>query len=62
MQKDINYDVIKSAYDFTLSADGELYGLVAGDHGFEPTGIFISEETLEIWKLGVIQSDKNSKE
>ncbi len=58
MNDKIDYDVLKQSYDFTLSDEGELYGLVAGDHCFEPTGIFISKDTLEIWKAGIEAIDK----
>lgn len=58
MNDKIDYDVLKQSYDFTLSDEGELYGLVAGDHYFEPTGIFISKDTLEIWKAGIEAIDK----
>lgn len=34
-------DVIKKSYGWTLSVDGEVAGLTAGDHGFEGTGIYI---------------------
>lgn len=51
MQKKL--DIIEKAYDFTLSEDGELLGLVAGDHCYEETGIFIDDEALKIWRAGI---------
>lgn len=53
MDKNIDFEVLKGSYDFTISVDGEIMGLTAGDHHYEPTGIFLSEDTLEIWSLGV---------
>lgn len=46
---DINWEVLKQSYGFTISDDGEIYGLVAGDMGYEKTGIFIPVEDLEAW-------------
>ncbi len=45
----IDYEVIKTAYEFTVADDGEIYGLVAGDHGYEATGIAIPIDHLEAW-------------
>ena len=46
---DIDLPVIKAAYGFTVADDGEIYGLVAGDMGYEPTGIKIPVEDLKAW-------------
>lgn len=44
--------VIDAAYDWTFDIYGELHGLVAGDMGYEPTGIKLDGVSLEIWELG----------
>jgi hypothetical protein len=49
----INADVIADAYDWAIDVDGELHGLVAGDMGFEKTGIKLNEDDIKIWRLGV---------
>jgi hypothetical protein len=54
----IEYDVLRKSYSFTISDNGEIFGLVAGDHGYEPTGIILNDETIEIWKAGVAANDK----
>lgn len=51
--KMIDLKVVQEAYDFTIGTDGELYGLVTGDMGYEPTGIKLDHVSLEIWKLGL---------
>lgn len=48
----IDKDVIERSYGFTIDIHGEIHGLVNGDMGYEPTGIKIDGDTLEIWKLG----------
>lgn len=45
----VDLDVIMEAYEFTISDDGEVYGLVAGDMGYEKTGISIPVEDLKAW-------------
>lgn len=40
---DIDIDVITKAYGWTLSAEGEVLGLIAGDMGYERTGIRLDE-------------------
>lgn len=45
----IDIDVINSAYGWTIGNDGEVWGLVAGDMGYEKTGIKIPIEDLEAW-------------
>jgi hypothetical protein len=51
---EIDLDVLHKAYGFTLTVDGEVHGLVAGDQGYDPTGIRISpdvwEEIVAWWK------------
>lgn len=49
----LNTDIIKAAYGWTIDIHGELHGLVAGDMGYEPTGIKLDGVTLEIWELGI---------
>ena len=39
----LDMDVIKRAYGWRLSVDGEIWGLIAGDQGYEPTGIFLDD-------------------
>lgn len=46
---EVRIEVIKSAYDFTIADDGEVHGLVAGDMGYEGTGIKIPIDHLEAW-------------
>ena len=41
--------IIEQSYGFTISNDGEVYGLIAGDMGYEPTNIVIPIEDLEAW-------------
>lgn len=55
---EINYDVIKEAYGFTISKDGGLYGLINGDMGYEHTGIQLDEYTVGVWKKGVEEQDR----
>ena len=57
----IDKDVIDKSYGFTIDADGEVHGLVDGDMGYEPTGIKIGGDTLEIWKLGCAAWDEKHK-
>jgi hypothetical protein len=35
----VHLDTIKRAYQFAVTVDGQLWGLVAGDMGYEDTGI-----------------------
>jgi hypothetical protein len=37
----INWDVVRRSYGFIVADDGELHGLTAGDHHYEPTGLVI---------------------
>jgi len=39
----LNIDVLLRSYDFTVDFDGQVCGLVAGDMGYEDTGIFIDD-------------------
>lgn len=48
----VNQDVIDAAYDWTIDVHGEICGLVAGDMCYEPTGITLDGDTLEIWEIG----------
>lgn len=57
----INKDVIDKSYGFTIDIHGEVCGLVNGDMGYEPTGIKIDGDTLEIWKLGCAAWDEEHK-
>lgn len=49
----INPDVLVDAYGWTIDIDGELHGLVAGDMGYEGTGIKLNETDTAIWNSGV---------
>ncbi|CAH7202319.1 conserved hypothetical protein [Vibrio chagasii] len=53
----IDLMVVSKSYGWAMSTDGEVYGLIAGDQGFEKTGIQLSGTDLEIWKLGIEQHD-----
>ena len=59
---EIDYDVIKRAYSFTLSIDGEVHGVTSGDMGYEATGIIFDDISLRIWKLGAEAFNKERKE
>ena len=61
---EIDYDVIKNSYSFTLGIDGEVHGLMSGDMGYVQTGIFFDDVSLHIWKLGVdvYKKEQNEKE
>jgi len=39
----LKLDVLLRSYDFTIDVDGQVCGLVAGDMGYEDTGIFIDD-------------------
>ncbi len=45
----VNFDVIKRSYGWSIGSDGQLYGLVAGDMGYEPTGIFLEGDEYDFW-------------
>jgi hypothetical protein len=45
----IDLDVIMDAYAFTVADDGVVWGLTAGDMGYENTGITIPVEDLQAW-------------
>ena len=49
----IDLEVIQKAYDWTINTNGDVCGLIAGDHGFMPCGIKLGEEDLAIWKAGL---------
>jgi hypothetical protein len=57
----IDYKVIRAAYDFTVDVHGEVCGLVAGDHGYEGTGIKLDGVSLEIWELGLAAWEEKQK-
>jgi len=38
----INCEALKKGYGFTIGSDGKFYALIAGDTGYEDTGIQIS--------------------
>ena len=42
----VNLDVISRAYGWTIDVNGQVCGLVAGDMGYEGTGIVIPPEHL----------------
>lgn len=57
----IQTNVLADAYDWAIDVEGELYGLIAGDQGYEKTGIKLNETDTKIWNMGVNQylhSDK----
>jgi hypothetical protein len=58
----IDMDVIQRAYAWTLSAEGEVYGLVAGDMGYEPTGIVVDADTMKACKMLVAQAEAERDE
>lgn len=58
----IDFGVIKNSYGWTIAVDGELHGLVAGDMGYEPTGIKLDADSLEIWNLGIAAWEKMEAE
>ncbi|MBX9760676.1 MAG: hypothetical protein K2Y29_17990 [Beijerinckiaceae bacterium] len=41
--------IVQSAYGWTLTDDGRLIGLVAGDMGYASTSIVLDEETRRMW-------------
>jgi hypothetical protein len=49
--KNPDLEVIKKAYGWTIGNNGEVFGLVAGDMGYELTNIEIPIEHLEAWAL-----------
>lgn len=57
-----NLEVIRDAYGFTISSEGEVLGLVAGDHGYTDTKIQLDDTSLEIWKLGLEAWDQKRAE
>ena len=52
-QAGIDINVLTHAYDWTISIDGELYGLTAGDMGYEGTGIKLNETDSEAFNAGM---------
>jgi hypothetical protein len=47
----LNVNVLMNSYDYTLDYDGNIYGLVCGDMGFEPIGIKASKKEEHKWDL-----------
>jgi hypothetical protein len=41
----IRVDVLLTAYNWIVATDGALYGLTAGDMGYEPSGITVDVDT-----------------
>jgi hypothetical protein len=46
---DIDFGTISRAYDFTVDWDGNVLGLVNGDHGYDYTGLKLSAETMAMF-------------
>lgn len=53
----LNVNVLMNSYDYTLDYDGNIYGLVCGDMGFEPIGIKASKKEEQKWDLVEKDSD-----
>jgi hypothetical protein len=51
----IKANVLADSYDWAIDIDGELNGLVAGDMGYEKTGIKLNETDTKIWHIGLEQ-------
>ncbi len=49
----LDMDVLRDSYDFTLSTEGEVCGLIAGDQCFVPTGIKLNVDDVAIWVAGL---------
>ena len=43
VSQDVDQRVLKESYDYTIDCDGEVCGLTSGDHGWQKTGIVLSE-------------------
>jgi len=52
----VKLGVVRKSYGWTLDNEGQVLGLIAGDMGFESTGITLDKETVEIWKQGILAS------
>lgn len=52
-QAGIDINVLTHAYDWTISIDGELYGLTAGDQGYENSGIKLNETDTTAFNAGM---------
>lgn len=50
-------DVISRAYGWEIATDGELMGLVAGDHGYEGTGIFVPKYDLSEARIAAARNE-----
>lgn len=53
MSTKLNLDVLRKAYGWAITDDGEVHGLTAGDMGYESTGIKLDGDALAIWRAGV---------
>jgi hypothetical protein len=53
--------VIQKAYGWTVADDGELCGLVAGDMGYEDTGIMIPEVVELRTKVEALELDRQQR-
>ena len=49
----VDLETIKKAYGWTISTDGEICGLIAGDHGYMGCGIFLDSDSMEVWNAGL---------
>jgi hypothetical protein len=45
----IDFETLQRSYDFTIDWDGNVLGLVAGDNGYDRTGIRLSPETMAMF-------------
>ncbi len=41
----VRLDIIQQSYGWTIGRDNHLYGLIAGDMGYEDTGIVIDDDS-----------------
>jgi len=41
-------DVVRQAYGWTFDKDGQLHGLISGDMGYEPAGMWLDHRT-KVW-------------
>ena len=51
-----NIGVIRKSYGFTIDINGQILGLVAGDMGYEDTGMFVDDACKEA--INAITGDK----
>ena len=50
--------IIRDSYSWTIDYDGQVHGLTAGDHGYEPTGIVCDKETVTVLKQAQLFADE----